>query len=57
MGRNCHVEHPLVINTCGWIKGVGADVLNFIYYNIDCSHVVFVAVLRAFDVAARAGEA
>lgn len=57
MERRLHAEHPLVINTCGWIKGVGADILNFIYYNIDCSHVVFVVARRVSEVASRAREA
>ena len=36
---------------------MGADILNFIYYNIDCSRVVFVAMGGVSEVAARAGEA
>lgn len=40
---------PLVINTCGWIKGIGADVLNEVYHSINCSHVVFVKPRSSCD--------
>ena len=44
----CRADLPLVINTCGWIKGIGASMLNEVYRGISCTHVVFV-VARAFS--------
>ncbi|KAG4303731.1 hypothetical protein PCK1_000249 [Pneumocystis canis] len=53
MIHNCRKNIPTIINTPGWTKGIGLELLNKIVNLSNCTHIIYIgskANIEAFDI-------